>query len=323
MTGNKLSEMDAEIEREDELYRRGMELQWELDHIDQQDAVSMDYFFGDFTEFDKEALEYYGEKQAERREQEKQAAQTAAQSVKAVPKNPQKLSTLLDKYMKFNTKTREDAWSTKSAKKFRGQITLFIQMLDDPYAHDLTKPMVRDMFGDLICELPIRMNLTKRYFNGGNIKLENRKPIDEIIAIAEEDEDKTLSPKTIVDYVNVVKGFLLWLNDEDYTDHDMGVVLKRLSELAKNQEEKEKKFTTEDLQKLFETDAYRKGLLMEDPHLQWAPLIGLFTGARLGEICQLNLDDVIYDEECETWVIEFKPGGDKRLKNKYSERVTP
>lgn len=59
------------------------------------------------------------------------------------------------------------------------------------------------------------------------------------------------------------------------------------------------------------------------PERHWAPLIGLFTGAREGEICQLHLNDIAYDEECKTWVIEFAPGGDKRLKNKYSERITP
>ncbi len=329
MSDNTNEEIEASAERFEKLYSLGKHHFHELGKIDQDDLQAIDEFQEDWTEFDKKAINYYQDRKALREKQEKQAAHqqlNPAPHTSAVPQSakevPEKLSTLLDKYMKVNAK-KSKTWTKKTAKTFKAHITLFIQMLGDPYVHDLTEPMVRDKFGDLICDLPIRMNLTKKYFNGGICKLENRKPIDKIITITNKDGDKTLDPKTIVDYVNVVRGFLTWLSKKAYTDHNMGNVLEELSELAKNQEEKENRFPAEDLKKLFETDDYRDGLLMEYPERHWAPLIGLFTGAREGEICQLNLDDVNYDNECKTWVIEFKPGGDKRLKNKYSARVTP
>ncbi|MAF74852.1 MAG: hypothetical protein CMF17_03160 [Idiomarinaceae bacterium] len=58
------------------------------------------------------------------------------------------------------------------------------------------------------------------------------------------------------------------------------------------------------------------------PHYYWLPLIGLYTGARMNEICQLYVDDIVDDNG----VMLFKftdERPDQRLKNKNSRRVVP
>lgn len=53
----------------------------------------------------------------------------------------------------------------------------------------------------------------------------------------------------------------------------------------------------------------------------WIPLIGLFTGARLGEICQLNIADIA--KHGGVWCIDFNEDDDKRLKTSASVRKVP
>jgi hypothetical protein len=45
------------------------------------------------------------------------------------------------------------------------------------------------------------------------------------------------------------------------------------------------------------------------------PLLGLFTGAREAELCQLYVDDVYGDEATSLWVIDINQREDKTLKS--------
>lgn len=55
----------------------------------------------------------------------------------------------------------------------------------------------------------------------------------------------------------------------------------------------------------------------------WVPLIGLFTGAREAEICQLHTSDILQDEETGLWVFHFNADDDKKQKTHGSERKVP
>jgi len=47
------------------------------------------------------------------------------------------------------------------------------------------------------------------------------------------------------------------------------------------------------------------------PHLWWAPMIGLYTGARINEVCQLKLIDIL--QERGTWCLAFRKTIDAEL----------
>lgn len=58
------------------------------------------------------------------------------------------------------------------------------------------------------------------------------------------------------------------------------------------------------------------------PFHYWLPLLGFFTGARIGELCQLHLDDVRGEEG--VWFIDINQiTADKSLKNAWSARRVP
>ncbi len=97
-------------------------------------------------------------------------------------------------------------------------------------------------------------------------------------------------------------------------------------------------FTMTELQKLFSAPLYtgckddERGYVKPGPNVIrrgrfWVPLIALFHGLRLNEICQLYTEDVKYDEgelvmEVRTF-LDDGPALDKALKNKASKRTVP
>lgn len=64
------------------------------------------------------------------------------------------------------------------------------------------------------------------------------------------------------------------------------------------------------------------------PYHFWLPLFGLFTGGRLNEICQLDLEDICQEEGTGVWFIRIADDPDdkphpKSLKNESSHRLLP
>ncbi|OIQ93748.1 tyrosine recombinase XerC [mine drainage metagenome] len=152
---------------------------------------------------------------------------------------------------------------------------------------------------------------------------------------ANEDVGKpAISEKTINKYLSAMGGFCEWLRGNDYIEGDPmdGMFLKL---------DKEEKtvfpYTTEQLKAIFAAPVFTGAQSSEDDHLpgnvhigdwrRWLPLIGLFTGARLGEIAQLYLADV--RQEHGHWIFhitrETARDGDvkKTTKTKGSQRVIP
>jgi integrase len=89
-------------------------------------------------------------------------------------------------------------------------------------------------------------------------------------------------------------------------------------------------FTPDELKLIFSQTHYRtghgvhvKGNARWYPFEFWLPLIGLFAGCRIGEICQLRLDDIRASEDG-TWYFDIsETTSDKSLKNANAVRQIP
>jgi integrase len=77
-------------------------------------------------------------------------------------------------------------------------------------------------------------------------------------------------------------------------------------------------FTSQELAKIFEPAAFGS---QRKPHEFWVPLLGLYTGARLDEICQLRLIDV--QKHGKHIAIAITDTDETKTKNKASERLVP
>ncbi|MDN8644787.1 site-specific integrase [Stenotrophomonas indicatrix] len=68
-------------------------------------------------------------------------------------------------------------------------------------------------------------------------------------------------------------------------------------------------FDEDDLRKIFARETFIPWA--KKPHFWWAPMIGLFTGARVNEVCQLKLSDIV--EQKGVWCIAFQKTLDEDL----------
>ena len=80
-------------------------------------------------------------------------------------------------------------------------------------------------------------------------------------------------------------------------------------------------FTPDDLKALFKSDHYRNGAF-KTPSEYWLPLLGLHTGARLNELCQLTVEDIA-ERDGVTTISILDDDENKRLKTTSSRRIIP
>lgn len=87
-------------------------------------------------------------------------------------------------------------------------------------------------------------------------------------------------------------------------------------------------FTNLEIEEIFRPERYLANLPSADEF--WAPLIALFTGARLGEIVTLRADDIYFDTEHDLHLLRITDGDEtengapeKSTKNQNSVRVVP
>lgn len=97
-------------------------------------------------------------------------------------------------------------------------------------------------------------------------------------------------------------------------------------QVDKRGEEEREPFSTADLKAIFGTVVFTKG---ERPKAGggeaafWFPLIGLLSGARLGEIAQLRIADLRQDPETGLWLFDIGTAGGRTIKTASSKRLVP
>lgn len=113
-------------------------------------------------------------------------------------------------------------------------------------------------------------------------------------------------------------GYLFrWAKTMRFIDDDFHDAFKYPAKIPKNSY---LKFENSDLVALFESEAYRTQQF-KTPSEYWLPLLALFTGARLNELCQLTASDIGLHDGVDTISILNEDG--KRLKNESSRRIVP
>jgi integrase len=131
-----------------------------------------------------------------------------------------------------------------------------------------------------------------------------------------------IAARTMNVYIGHMQHFLGWAVDNGYASENVFTGM-RLRSTAKGAGEGRQAFKAEELRVIFgELTNLQSVLAKKDVH-RWPALIGLFTGMRLNEIAQLEVQDV--EERDGIWCINVTPDGNdhKRLKNASSRRVVP
>ncbi len=146
-------------------------------------------------------------------------------------------------------------------------------------------------FRDTLRKVPTGYSKKKDYA-GLNIR--------QAVAKAEREEAKCLGPKTRGRYMSTISPFFDWLRSEGRIDYQPFDGLHQKTVKGDNPLPP---FSTEQLNEIFSSPLFagferdgrehQSGTVHCDDWRYWIPLIGLFTGARVTEVAQLNVDDIV------------------------------
>lgn len=197
--------------------------------------------------------------------------------------------------------------------KYTNQITAFLNVMSEFFGDDRSlaslTPQDASELKKIIMALPKNRNV-KPELKGlpllNVVKVEGQTPISTVMV-----------NNHIQNYIR----FFKWAKNNGHTDQ----VLFEGMKVAKNkrQEPKRTAFTPEQTRLMYEElTENTSGLVRKDSH-KWGTLLGMFTGARLNEICQLHIADV--QQENDIWFLNITDEGDdkKRVKAAASRRKVP
>ncbi len=223
---------------------------------------------------------------------------------------------------KYVIKKSKNGWTNKTIDENTRCLGWLEGILGSKDIRSVTKEDMRS-FRDMIEDIP--KNYTKKP------ELKNL-PIQEAVKV--NNGKDVISSGTAHKYWGVVCSFMNWVSKEGYFDiqpspaQGLEVVVKKKALDAKDP------FSYEQLKKWFNSPIYRgcisparrlkPGDVIIQDALYWVPLIGLYTGMRLGEIIQMSMDDL--EDVKGIWVFAVEEDPDdvnKSVKTTSSKRKVP
>ncbi len=213
-----------------------------------------------------------------------------------------RLSLVIDEYSQEHISLKK--WRGKTIEENRTVFKLLVQILGDVPFDSLNHADLR-RYKQTLLKLPPNMNKVARYRD---------KTIPEILAM---NDVESMAVNTINRHLVRASSLFKWAQKHGYTDLNYAEGLTVGKDKAPRDERQV--FALEDLQRRFGSEEFKAKF--DTPYKYWVPLLGLYTGARLEEICQLRVAD-LYQEK-HIWVIDINDDFDKQVKNKNAKRLIP
>lgn len=321
---------------------------------------------GDYSAYDatiehlKETLDKRGKEEKEKRGRKEKEERNGKPSTGAgvTSGSGLKLSEALQLF--FTEKTQRGNWSERSQAKASRFFELFQAIIDPKgtlYVRDICAEHMRDYSRVLF-------GISKN--NGAGIAALVREARRGNVP-----DERRLTEKTIGNHFVQIKTFINWLACNEY-HHNPKITGLLKVEKSKQSHENRDPFSRNDLIRLFAPEDFlNAGLKRRQEQAQtrrespsyalpdsagkpsrfWVPLLGLCTGARLEELCQLQLADIVavdregefrslftpgvgqplspaallrdIENRRETLCIYIRPGEGKSTKTTSSKRFTP
>lgn len=238
------------------------------------------------------------------------ATNTAAPQIKPQPNHPPEHAVLLSKRMEtFLNNLKVGKRSEKIQDEYLNSLQLLIECCNDKPPADYTVENA-DAFEDVIQSLP--PNRTKRKeFEG--LTAPDAAKWNTI------KQGKVIGTRTMEKHVERVRAFFYWCIKRRYMPNENNFAGRQLRSKKQQAETTRLPFTTEDIARIFSPEVFTSRMT---PHLYWGTLLALFTGARINEIAQLYLADIVQDGE-HYGIVVNDIRENQRIKNDYSRRAIP
>ncbi|MBM4917497.1 site-specific integrase [Vibrio parahaemolyticus] len=207
----------------------------------------------------------------------------------------------------YITDRSKDDIRPKTLERYKARMRLMLYILGDRPIESLKRPDALT-FKEKLLQLPANLNKVSS-FKGLSV--------DDVIAL----KPKPMAVSTANDTMTDVGSFFDWCVLNEYATKN---VFKGLKVKTKKKASDERcEFSESDLETLFQ-HPYFHGGERKHPHYYWLPVLGLYTGARLNELCQLHVRDVRRDDENNLWTITItNTQEDQNTKNFSSVRTIP
>ncbi len=196
-------------------------------------------------------------------------------------------------------------WRSKTKAEYIAIFDLFVRIMGDLDVRVIDRKMMSE-FKDILTRLPPNLNKNPAFKD---------KSIDEILASKPK---TTLAPRSVNKHLTRMGSLFNYAVNNGYMQVNPATDMHIKIKIRADQDREA--FTAEDLQSLFSSKDYTEGS-HKYPSRFWTPLIALYAGCRLEEICQLHLEDI--RQEGEVWVFDINAKEGRQLKNIASARLVP
>ena len=196
-------------------------------------------------------------------------------------------------------------WGVRTAAQNEATFKQLVEVIGDVPTAAVTKSVVRD-YKQTLLSYP-----ANRY--KGNRK---EKTLEQLL----EEGCVSISLETVRNIMGRVSSFFNWLVKQGYReDNPFSGVAPRRVHSARSERSP---FTDDDLKLLFGTVVYTSKIYAHDWQY-WLPLLGLYTGARIEELCQLKGQDFKVIDGCHYISIHGEGDVENRVKTPSSIRKIP
>lgn len=222
--------------------------------------------------------------------------------------NQLRLTQVFEKWRRFRAPTE------RTAADFGTHVKRFCDLIGDLPVDEITTSHIRD-FRDEVEKIPARMTQAQRAMDTKAL----------IMSLEGRDDIPRLRPQTVKDKaLAAIAAILGFACQEGMVDRNVanGVAVRK----AKEDEDEQEVlfFSPEQVEKIIRSPVFSEGerpLGGASEAGFWVPLIALFSGARLTEVCGLELEDIGREKDVDFFFI--RPNSTRKLKTKSSRRKIP
>lgn len=201
-------------------------------------------------------------------------------------------------------------WRASSEKEYARGKSLITEITNDPEIDSITKPIISELKTILI-KLPAN-HKKFREFKGMSYR-----------EVAQANTDrKRLTAQTANKYLRQLKAVIGWSINQGYRKESPNPVTGMLFKENPDKQNTRHPFYLDDLKIIFTQPRFTDKQSPSKPHIFWVPILALYTGARITELCQLRVENILDNEEIP--LIEITDSHpEQQLKNTHSKRAIP